>query len=265
MNEPTIPPATAGSDASAPAAAPTDSRREFIHNQVFISYKTRQHGDYVESIADVLEAEGLEVWFDRRRRVPPWQAYGLDYLIKKGLNQSDSLLFLAPRPDEHRADMVQRLREHVDFALTGLFMSFGLSAGFWYGMWYRVLFGRNIIRSPLHLLNHSRESWQQWEERVSTELGLGIIRVVVADPGKNAPAADPSGHTIRVESMREDLLQTVVPILKERRRVPPQLKADVRKLVRLSLISLGFVLGSVATLAIVLLTVLLWLLVRAIV
>ncbi len=242
----------------------TDSRREFVHNQVFLSYKTRQHSEYVESIAEVLEAEGLEVWFDRRRRVPPWQAYGLDYLIKKGLNQSDSLLFLVPRPDQDRPGMIQRFREQADFAMTGLLMSLGLSAGFWYGVWYRVLFGKNIIRLPLHLLDHSQESWQQWEERVSTELGLGIIRVVVAGSSDQAHLADPSGHTIHVESMREDLLRTVVPLLKERRRVPPKLKADVRKLVRLSLISLGFVLGSLATLAIVLLVGLIWMVIRLI-
>jgi hypothetical protein len=224
--------------------------------RVFISYKTREHHPYVEEIAAALEAEGQEVWLDRKRPIPPWQAMGLDFFLKRGLNQADALLYLVPDPEQPPQSLLQRWKDGLDFWLTALFVSVGLSPGFWYALWLNVFYGKDVFRSPLHLLNFSRTSWQAWEERVGKELGLLVLRVSITREEAAKPPDPADVIPLRADHLSVDLKAAVLPRISQGWRIPLRLRTTVRTLGAWALISFGVFLGVAASVLLTLLVLL---------
>jgi hypothetical protein len=197
--------------------------------KVFISYRTKDHAQLVPRIAKVLRAEGIEVVYDetlldeRHRQINSMIpiSSGVNFrLFMELLRCHVALVLISDEPADPYA-FVTRWQDWVDLltqALADISIRGGqgvpleLQSGVLFDLpmiWYLVFYDIDIRKQMT-------ESWQEWEVRISGEMGLAL-------------------HPVRIphDVLLEDYFRnSVVPCLigLPRRRQRPRVKPEYAQL-----------------------------------
>ncbi len=203
-------------------------------NQVFISYRTREHAEEAAEAARILEQHSLGSFLARpgtMTKAPDhplggfqalklFQVGGLDADLQRALIASDSILFFVSGA-ESRPGYIERLRDTADTMIAMALFFTGLSRTFWRYVWYASIYGRGLM--PRLTTQLDRRSWQDWELAIARQLGLPLVKVGVQhDPHRRADDED------LIECARESFADDFAA------RVVPRLSAGVREELRVS-------------------------------
>ncbi len=197
-------------------------------NQVFISYRTREHGEYARRLSAMLQAEGIGVFFadsgavllGSKPALPAFvllrylgffQTGGLDADLQRGLIRSDALLYFVPT-SARRIRLWQRLKDTLDSFGGWLVFYSGLTPTTWRFFWYAGMYNRRMMPA---LRLGDLQSWQAWELTLAEQLGLVVVKLIVdAEPEQLAEEI----VLCRSETLESDFTTKVVGRLRDATR-----------------------------------------------
>lgn len=203
-----------------------ESKRELEaprrRNQVFISYRTAEHGPYAQRLVEVLHGAGIDVFFassgevtvdaDRPytelRALGLFQMGGLDGDLQRGLIESDAVVYFVPLA-ERRLGAWQVMKDTVDGLIAWLMFQSGLTIAFWRSFWYASVYGRTLTPA---VRIFDLMSWQAWELAMARQLDLAILKVIV-DGG--SAQLDEEGILCHSDSLESDYRTKILPRLQE--------------------------------------------------
>lgn len=197
------------------ADAPTPSKIK-----VFISYKTREHQQYVAAIAKALEGAGFSVWLDAEQSVPNIRSMGLDFSVISGLKQADVMLFLVAQKS-YQSLLWQKLLDGMDFVVFILGTKYG--GNIWPVIW-EVQIRWNNFKHGVNLSKRLDENWQEWEARVANDLGIPIVRACLTPDGQATSDVIEGTYLLKSQCFETELWNQVIPELRQkhlgRKRLP---------------------------------------------
>jgi hypothetical protein len=224
------------------------------HHKVFISYRMREHLEFIPQIADALRAGGIQVAVDIEV-LPRTHESGVSALLPRatGVNFSlwtnildcDTVLVIVPSkeadPETNWKDvtdifMVAAMRApHINSIppqiLTGVVFDQLVTA------WYKRFYGFDIEKN-------ASETWQEWEIRVTQFFGLSFVRVYLAHSSSDVPVPREHGaRIIHIETLDEDIQHSLIPYLYSLpvKRNKPQPLPEHRRLFKVSrMVKSGF-------------------------
>lgn len=192
--------------------------------KVFISYKTREHQQYVTSIGRMLVDDGFPFWLDEDNPVPHHRIEGLDNALRGGLRAADVLLFLVPR-QEYRPTGWRRAKDVLDSILLAFSTEYGnqpihlfLESQI---IWHKLVYGIDTRK-------RETESWQQWERRNAENFGIPVISVRILDATESATNAEDDTCLLRAQYLAEDFALEVKPKLISRSHEKRGIEAEIR-------------------------------------
>jgi hypothetical protein len=144
--------------------------------KIFISYRTREHAEYVELLARALSDHGFVPLFDRQKNLENYTFGGLDLPVTGGLalalrdilGAADVAVVLVPSAVPQEKRQLQRFRERLDLVLLALAFEGGTLTG---GLLYRAVTSWERHWYEIDTTKRLGENWQAWERRVSESLG----------------------------------------------------------------------------------------------
>jgi hypothetical protein len=208
-------------------------------SKIFISYQTISHKEFIQDIKFYLEKYGFDTWTDISEiKHEPMRMSGLEISLAQGLLEADAILYLVPN-QERNLTLYQKIREFFDWAIVIISYAAWAQGGkameienpyFWtiiYKKYYK--FAYNI-----DLTQRIGESWQNWEKRVSSEIGAKIISIYLCPDltiEKNQKVIEESFILISENQLKEDVYSKLVPILKNvETRKPLELTEEAQAL-----------------------------------
>jgi hypothetical protein len=192
-------------------------------NQVFISYRTREHAEEAAEAARILGRRSLGCFLARPgtmtkgtdhplrgfQALKLFQLGGLDADLQRELIASDSMVFFIPGTAS-RPKYLQELRDFTDAAIAAVLFCNGLSRTFWRFIWYASIYGKQVM--PRLSAQIDNRSWQDWEMAIARQLGLVLVRVSV-DPAGGGGDDDEEVIRCRRDSFASDFAARVLPRL----------------------------------------------------
>ena len=203
--------------------------------KIFISYKYREHKEYIGLIRKTLADTGFASWWDEENNVPSFRTMGLDNALRSGLEQADVIMFLIPQ-QQHKSTGGGRFLDSLDLMALALGTKYGenwipvlLQYQF---VWYQFVYGIDIKKK-------TNENWQDWERRIATCFGIPVVSIKIID-GEQEPVTNENDICIlRSQMLDEDLRLKVTPQLislskeKHKLEVRTELKRAIRENMRL--------------------------------
>jgi hypothetical protein len=224
--------------------------------RVFLSYENRTHEGLAKEIAEQVEMNGYDVWFDKKRRrtLLRWLArseesdFGIDGWLRKGMYSSNQLLAVVPYyrrakgiPESwgiYRPENAQKLADIVNDQVSILIKSYqGHAPDQWDNphkldkfahymahpihtfrtVWYEVKVGVPLGKDPF-------EQWRRWEMRVGGYLKLRTCAVVPIEPEDDHLADEVTEIfskinyiiIVRRSQLETDIKNKLVPALQDR-------------------------------------------------
>jgi hypothetical protein len=187
--------------------------------KIFISYRTREHAEYVEPLARALSSRGFMPLFDRRRNLENYTFGDLDLPLTGGLTlalrdilgAADVAVVLVPSAVPHEKSPRQRFRERLDLFLLALAFEGGTLTG---GFLYRFVAAWEHHWYEIDTTKRLDENWQAWERRVSESIGVPIAFVAIPDGNANIGLAE--GAVVLEPARLDEHVETrLVPRLHE--------------------------------------------------
>jgi hypothetical protein len=191
-------------------------------NQVFVSYRTREHGELAARATEILSDEGLRPYFARDgdlgtmaspfamfRESGFFQLGELDHDIQDALIGADAMVYFVPDEDVH----VSSWRQSRDWleSLVVMFCNVApLTASSFRAAWLGVVYGR--LLPPIAYFKFAGASWQSWELQTAKAIGLDIVRIVTDVPPKKLPTT--SVIECQAASFETDFREKVLPTLR---------------------------------------------------
>ena len=187
--------------------------------RIFISYRTREHAEYVEPLARALSSRGFTPLFDQQRDLENYRfgdldlplTGGLAFALRDILGAADAAVVLVPSAVPHEKRPLQRFRERLDLFLLALAFEGGTVTG---GLLYRFVTEWERHWYEIDTTKRLDENWQAWERRVSELLGVPIAFAAI--PDGNASTGPAEGAVVLEHARLDEQVETrLVPRLHE--------------------------------------------------
>lgn len=163
-----------GAGTASPACRKTPEPPMPSRPSIFISYRNKEHRDLALLLSVVLDLMGYRVLSDfrngaRRHQVSLTRTLGRDRELLERIEQADVVLLLAPRLRRLPGDGANGDAIDLFFSVTSV-MTFGTYVGWSTHDYYLSRYGINVTKKH-------EETWQAWEARMATALGLRILEI----------------------------------------------------------------------------------------
>ena len=190
-------------------------------NQVFISYRTAEHSKYAEKLAEILQNEGIKVFFARPdqilmnrenlltvfRLLGLFQIGGLDADLQKALIESDAMVYFVPIL-KRKIGSWRNVKDTFDNIISQILFRSGVTPTTWRYFWYMGMFGRSVAPAP-RMFNVI--SWQSWELAIASQINLNVIKLKISKEIEN----NKEYLTIcQPETLETDFKQKILPKLR---------------------------------------------------
>lgn len=177
--------------------------------KVFISYKNREHQQYVTSISKMLVDDGFPLWLDKQKDVPTRRIDGLDTSLRLGLGSADVLLFFVPR-QEYPPTGWLRIIDIVDSIILAFSTKHGNNP---MHLFLEAQISWQSLAYGIDTRKKQTESWQEWEHRVAESFGIPVVSIKILDANESATVVGNDVLLLRAQYLTEDFALQVKPQL----------------------------------------------------